>query len=109
MAQKQQKKKPSRLTKGGSKNSSSERLGKPRNEFLVVAGILALTFIAFIPSFNDGFVNWDDNHYLVENALITSLKWSNIKAIFNTGTVVMGNYHPFTVLSYCIEYNYVKL
>ena len=71
--------------------------------------ILLALFVAFIPALGNDFVNWDDFAYIVENPVIQSLSWSNIKYIFTPDTYVVGNYHPLTVLTYCIEYSLVGL
>jgi len=65
--------------------------------------ILLLTFLVYIPSFKGMFV-WDDNNYIQNNPLITSI---NLKALFST--YVMGNYHPLTMLGYAIEYQFFGL
>src|SRR5438552_10102780 len=76
---------------------------------VTVAGILLLTFIAFFPSLKDGFVNWDDFGYLRDNPIVKDLSLKNIKHIFNIHTYIKGNYHPLTVLTYCLEYHFFKL
>jgi len=69
--------------------------------------ILAVTFIAFSPVLKNGFTNWDDDSYVLENKLIKELSYSNVKKIFTTYKI--GNYHPFTILSYAIEYHFFQL
>ncbi|MBL7893563.1 MAG: tetratricopeptide repeat protein [Bacteroidia bacterium] len=70
-----------------------------------LAVILLLTYISFAPSLKNGFTNWDDNVYVAENNLITSLSSENIKEIFKTENHVSFNYHPITILSLAIDYN----
>ena len=43
--------------------------------------ILAVTFIAFSPVLKNGFTNWDDDSYVLENKLIKELSYSNVKKI----------------------------
>src|SRR4051812_11993058 len=93
----------------GRKEGKSQGSAGISKEWLIVSGILLLTFIAFFPSLSDGFVNWDDFNYVRDNAVIKDLSGSNIAHIFNTSTYVMGNYHPLTVLTYCFEYALFKL
>jgi tetratricopeptide (TPR) repeat protein len=62
--------------------------------------IFIATIIAYIPAFNAGFVNWDDEAYVLLNPLIKDL--SNFKAFFTTP--VEGNYHPLTMLSLALNY-----
>ncbi len=75
-----------------------------KNKILWLSGILILTFIAFSPALKNGFTNWDDNIYIGENKLITSLSGDNVKKIFNTDNQVALNYHPITILSFAIDY-----
>jgi len=64
---------------------------------------LALTLIAYLPAFFNGLVNWDDPFYLKDNLLI---KKFDLVGIFTEP--VAGNYHPLTMLSLAIEYQFVK-
>ena len=64
--------------------------------------ILAVTFFSFLPSFENEFTNWDDNKYVLENPMINSFSFDNIKSIFST--YHMGNYHPLTMLSFVMDY-----
>ncbi|MFQ5480587.1 MAG: tetratricopeptide repeat protein [Thermodesulfobacteriota bacterium] len=67
------------------------------------AGAAALVFIiallAFVPILGNGFVNWDDPIYIYENIHIRSL---DLRWIFTA--VVVGNYHPITMLSHTLDY-----
>jgi tetratricopeptide (TPR) repeat protein len=63
--------------------------------------ILLLTFIAYLPALKAGFVNWDDDDYVVNNLLIRS--FSNLKQMITMS--VQGNYHPLTILSLAFNYS----
>jgi protein O-mannosyl-transferase len=63
-----------------------------------LAAILAATFIVYIPSLRNGFINWDDNFYVTENALI-----AHPTAALLT-TPLGGNHHPLTMLSLALNY-----
>lgn len=67
--------------------------------------VLVLTFIVFIPSLQNGFVNWDDPDFLTNNTLIRSL--SNIPTLFTT--TVLGAYAPLVFTTYSIEYQLFEL
>jgi len=69
--------------------------------------ISLITFIAFLPSFNNGFTNWDDGIYVHNNRMIQDLCWKNIKLIFTSFYATF--YHPITLLSYAIEYHFFQL
>ncbi len=69
--------------------------------------LLPVLFIAYYPSLDNDFTNWDDPSYLPENPLIRSLDNANIKRIFTEN--YFGNYQPLHILSYAIEYHFYGL
>ena len=70
--------------------------------------IIIVTAIVFANTLSNGFVdNWDDDTYIINNQLIKNLNYNNIKEIFSS--FYMGNYHPFTILSYSLEYKFFGL
>jgi protein O-mannosyl-transferase len=62
--------------------------------------ILILTFAAYIPALNAGFVNWDDDDYVLNNPLIRD--FSNLDLLLTQN--VQGNHHPLTMFSLAINY-----
>ena len=70
------------------------------NTTWMIAVTLLLVVVAYLPVLNAGFVNWDDDDYVVKNKVITS--FSNMKELL-TGSV-QGNYHPLTMLSLALNY-----
>src|SRR5262249_9501949 len=64
--------------------------------------IIALTFIFFLPSLYNGFVDWDDVKLLLENTQYRALDWPHIRWMF--GTFYMGHYQPLTWLTYALDY-----
>jgi len=75
-----------------------------RRDYIGLSLILLITFIVYRVSLSNGFVNWDDDKYIQNNPLITSI---DLKVLFST--YVMGNYHPLTILGYAIEYQFFGL
>jgi tetratricopeptide (TPR) repeat protein len=61
---------------------------------------LVMVLIAYLPVFTSGFVNWDDDDYVVKNKAITS--FSNMATLI-TGSV-QGNHHPLTMISLAVNY-----
>src|ERR1043165_8996109 len=61
--------------------------------------IILISLIAFFPVLHNGFVNLDDDRYILNNPSLFSI---NLKDIFSR--YVEGNYHPLTMLTYAIEY-----
>jgi Tfp pilus assembly protein PilF len=70
------------------------------NDTWPVVAALALTFFAYLPTWNAQFVNWDDNAYVLNNTTIHSL--FNFKQFFTVP--VQGNYHPLTMFSLALNY-----
>lgn len=82
------------------KSANISETGKPYP--YLVWGILAVVFVAFIPALSNGFVNWDDPKYVLDNVYIKDLSAKGIKAMFSS--FYGGNYHPLTALSNAIEF-----
>jgi protein O-mannosyl-transferase len=47
-----------------------------------LAGLLALIVVVYWDMFTAGFINYDDDVYVTENPLITTLSWENIETLF---------------------------
>jgi hypothetical protein len=73
------------------------------NHKYLLPGILILTFFLFLNTLTNNFVNLDDSGYIKDNPDIKSLSPGNIAAMFSS--FYNANYHPFTTLSYAIEYS----
>ncbi|NNC86393.1 MAG: tetratricopeptide repeat protein, partial [Bacteroidia bacterium] len=69
--------------------------------------ILLITFIANSPILQNGFTNWDDPNYIIDNPLIRDFSIENIKQIFTE--VYFANYQPLHILSYLIEFQFFEL
>ncbi len=76
--------------------------GLAKRNKLILGGILLLTLLTFLPLFQNEFTNWDDNVYVTENTMITSLSGENIQRMFTEK--VSSNHHPLTMLVYAINY-----
>ena len=82
---------------------SSPRLSSGFLSRLLLFVVVAAVFLAYKPSLNNDFVNWDDDVHLLENRFIRSLDWKKFKEIFST--TVNHTYIPLTTLSFAVEYN----
>jgi len=69
--------------------------------------IVILALITFAPALNNGFVNWDDPIYILNNELVHELSWSNVQQIFST--YILGNYQPLTILHFAVEHHFFGL
>jgi hypothetical protein len=65
---------------------------------------LGITAICFSPMLKNGFTNWDDDFYVIQNMLLRGPDW---KGIFTMP--VVANYHPLTVASLAINYQLTEL
>ncbi len=96
----------------GNNRKQQRKQRKPVSPFtsgtrLWLAVILIVTAIAFYPSLNNGFTNWDDNLYVTQNDIIKDLSWNSVKTFFTT--YYGGNYHPLVALTNAIEYHFWQL
>lgn len=71
-----------------------------------IAYIVLLLFIVTLFLKNSLFnqwLNWDDTVYVLENYLVRSLSWQNIKDIFTTPQI-NGSYNPLVVVTWAFDY-----
>jgi tetratricopeptide (TPR) repeat protein len=66
--------------------------------------VALVTFLAMAPSLQNGFTNWDDPEYVLDNALIRDLSPAGLQTIATS--FLDGNYHPLTVLSLAVDYRF---
>jgi tetratricopeptide (TPR) repeat protein len=73
---------------------------------LICLALAILTVITFWSLKDCGFINFDDNRYVYENAYVQSgLNWNNIRQAFSTEIVEKsGFWHPVTWLSLMLDY-----
>ncbi|MGV7220318.1 MAG: tetratricopeptide repeat protein [Nitrospinales bacterium] len=64
--------------------------------------IFAIVFIIFRSSLANGFVEWDDDDYVLNNHFIRSFSIENIVEMFTNSHT--GNWHPLTWVSHAIDY-----
>jgi hypothetical protein len=76
-----------------------ENLKPARDRSFWLPGVLVITVICLFPMLNNGFTNWDDDVYVINNLIIKAPDW---KAIF-TGPSAY-NYHPLTMLTLAFNY-----
>ncbi|MBL7817243.1 MAG: tetratricopeptide repeat protein [Saprospiraceae bacterium] len=69
--------------------------------WLPIIGVLAVTFFAFLPTFQSDFVNWDDDVNILQNRNLNVFTFQNIINIFTTN--IMGGYNPLPIVTFAIE------
>jgi protein O-mannosyl-transferase len=71
-----------------------------RNAYIALGAIVIISFITYLPVFNNNLLSWDDAGYITNNQLIRSF---NLNEIFSQ--FVIGNYHPLTIFILAVEYH----
>ncbi|MBI2413897.1 MAG: tetratricopeptide repeat protein [Deltaproteobacteria bacterium] len=74
-----------------------------RKYYIAYGGIALIIFLVYLPALSNGFVNWDDQLYVYENADIRSIDARFLKLAFTS--VMVSNWHPLTMLSYAVDYS----
>jgi len=70
---------------------------------LICIGIIAATLVAYEPIRHNGFVTYDDGHYIYDNPLITAgISWQSLGQAFTKPHFFM--WHPLTTLSHMLDY-----
>lgn len=99
-----QKTKPQRAAKTqGAAAASGTALGRqlPLHQF-IPALIAVVTFVVFLPTFQNGFVNWDDDSHLLENPHYRGLGWEQLRWMFTT--CHQGSCMPLNWVTYGMDY-----
>ena len=73
-----------------------------KSKYTYILGIIALTFLLYLPSLSNGFTNFDDDIGITTNTAIRDFSFSGLKNTFSTFT--LGMYMPLTMLCYSILY-----
>lgn len=65
--------------------------------------IFAISILAYLPSLANGFVDFDDPFYIVNNPFVHNLSWDNLKAIWTNDS---GRpYYPLVFTVYALVYS----
>ena len=65
-------------------------------------GAALITFLVYLPSLGNDFLNWDDPFYVTENPGIRSLTFETVKSAFTN--IPISSWYPLTVLSFALDY-----
>src|SRR6266496_6432031 len=63
--------------------------------------VVLISFLSYLPVLQNGFVNLDDDKYILTNPLLPSIDLGKIFSSY-----VEGNYHPLTILIHAIEWQF---
>ena len=79
---------------------------KDRRFLLCCLLIASITFIAFLPSLHNGFVNWDDDRSIMLNPDVHGINAGHVVKVFTS--TYLNHYLPVTMLSFMGEYSLFK-
>ena len=78
---------------------------KKQNFNYYAAGAVSLmTFLVYLPSLGNEFVNWDDTDLVLNNTHIRSIDITFLKWAFSFFNPVSANWHPITWISHALDY-----
>jgi len=77
-----------------------KRIWKP--EYALAVAVALITFILYLPALQNGFINWDDGPYVVENTHIRSFDPAFLRWIFFDFHAAY--WHPLTWISHALDY-----
>src|SRR5437867_1807987 len=72
------------------------------SRWLLPCLIAFLTFLVFLPALQNGFVNWDDDKFLLNNPNYRGLSWTELHWMFTT--FHMGHYQPLSWMTLGLDY-----
>lgn len=77
--------------------------GQPNRNLVICGGLVAITLLVWIRVARNGFTNFDDGLYVVENAHIQAgLGWKTLTWALTS--IDEANWHPLTWLSHALDY-----
>lgn len=81
------------------------KLNENQKNIVYLFVLAAAVFAVYFPGLQNGFTNWDDVAYISNNKLIQDLSFEKIPLFFTEP--VVGNFHPLTMFSLAIDYNFL--
>ena len=88
-------------------DSQRPKAGNAFAIYILSALVALITFIIYLPALKNGFVNWDDQQYVLNNPNILSIDLNFLKWAFFD--FYAANWHPLTWLSHAFDYKIWKL
>jgi len=91
-------------------NNKKTAPADPKKRTITIAMVITLvvvTFIAFAPSLQNGFTNWDDDVLLTQNPQVRDASPAAIIRLLKSKTA--STYIPLTIISFAVQYHFVKL
>ena len=95
-------------TSNQSANPNDSHAGRSISPWWLAAGLVILTGLAYWPTLSNGFVNYDDPGYVVQNHFVQQgLTWSSVAWAWRA--TIMANWHPLTWISHMIDVRLFRL
>lgn len=69
---------------------------------LIPGSVALVTFLVFLPVLQNGFVNWDDGAFLLNNPNARGLGWQQLRWMFTT--CYLGSCMPLNYVTYGLDY-----
>lgn len=69
---------------------------------IIALSVAVVTFAVYLPTLQNGFINWDDNEYVYKNTFIRSFDAHLFKSAFTEFHA--SNWHPLTWISHAFDY-----
>jgi Tfp pilus assembly protein PilF len=85
---------------GGASGSNSPV--KKQSAGYIASGVALMTFVVYLASLQNDFVEWDDSQYVFDNLRIRSFDLAFFKWAFFD--FYAGNWHPLTWISHALDY-----
>jgi tetratricopeptide (TPR) repeat protein len=79
--------------------SPGHKKEKKRSILPWLFALTVITVLCFFPMLKNGFTNWDDDFYVLNNALLRGPDWIGIFS-----KPVVSNYHPITIMTLAMNY-----
>jgi tetratricopeptide (TPR) repeat protein len=102
MAVEVRKSKPVKTTRKNSPHRKGTENKASLIRWLPPLGVAVLTFVAFLPTLQNGFVNWDDAVNFTENPGYRGLGWNQLRWMFSSFS--LGLYRPLTWVTFGLDY-----
>lgn len=89
-----------------SRNTSDAKksMWEPNGWWRFALAAVAITFICYLPTLQNDFVNWDDDVNLIKNPNLQNIDRESLRAIFSIDKgAVIGNYNPLPIFTFALE------
>jgi Flp pilus assembly protein TadD len=98
------------MTAGNNNNEPDLALNgdQSRLKWLLLAGVITITFFCYSYTLQNQFTGWDDDTYVTYNKYITSFSGANLEAMLFKD-ITQNYHHPITMLSLAFNYHFSQL